>query len=177
MTIQTTSSDGTIRAKNLVGFRVGEVPYAIDIYRVREITKPLPLLILPYMPPEVIGVVDHRGDVVPVIDMRIRFGLEARANPREVRWIIVKRSDVLIKRGDRLAGLVVDKVTEVFGAGESHQRGVPEIGMGNESRGISSAYSYKGRLVFVIDVDLITSIADEIDTQEVHKKLQEQVEQ
>ncbi|MBN1655111.1 MAG: purine-binding chemotaxis protein CheW [Deltaproteobacteria bacterium] len=173
----TNISDLTIRMKNLVGFRVGEVPYAVDIYRVREITKPLPLLTLPHMPAEVIGVVDHRGDVVPVIDLRIRFGLQPRESRREERWIIVKRSDVLIKKGDRLAGLVVDKVTEVFGAGESQQRGVPEIGKGNESRGIASAYSYKGKLVFVIDVDRITSIADEVDTQEVHKQLQERSEQ
>jgi purine-binding chemotaxis protein CheW len=169
-----TNANRTIRAKNLVGFRVGNVPYAIDIYRVREITKPLPTLVLPRMPAEVVGVVDHRGEVVPVIDLRIRFGLQSTITRREERWIIVKRSESEVKKGDRFAGLVVDKVTEVFGAGESQQRGVPDFGVGNDCRGISSAYSYRGTLVFVIDVDKITSIADEIDIPTVQKHLQEQ---
>jgi purine-binding chemotaxis protein CheW len=168
-----TSANRTIRAKNLVGFRVGDVPYAVDIYRVREITKPLAVLILPHMPAEVVGVVDHRGDVVPIIDLRMRFGLTPPANRRDERWIIVKRSDAFAKKGDRFAGLVVDRVTEVFGARESEQRSVPNIGLDNVRGEISSAYSYEGTLVFVIDVDRITSIADAVDIPSAHKQLQE----
>lgn len=165
-------SEHTMRSKNLVGFRVGEIMYAIDIYRVREITKPLPVLGLPYMPNEVIGVVDHRGEVVPVIDLRLRFGLERDVNRRNSRWIIVKRDGIQTNKGDRFAGLVVDRVTEVFGAAESKQRGVPDIGIGNEYRGIVSAYSYKGQLIFVIDVDKITSVADDIDIDAAQQELQ-----
>src|ERR1700760_1011361 len=96
--------------KNLVGFVVGEVHYAIDISRVREIVNPLEITHLPHMPYEVAGVADHRGDVVPVIDLRARFGLPAIEPTRQTKWILV---DI----GDRTLGLMVDGVTEVFGTG------------------------------------------------------------
>ncbi|HJL32604.1 MAG TPA: chemotaxis protein CheW, partial [Polyangiaceae bacterium LLY-WYZ-15_(1-7)] len=67
------------RSKNLVGFQVGDVRYAVDILRVREIINPLPLVELPHAPPSVLGVADHRGEVVPVLDLRRRFGLPATA--------------------------------------------------------------------------------------------------
>ena len=63
------------RTKNLVGFLVGDVRYAVDILRVREIINPLGVVPLPHAPPVVVGVSDHRGQVVPVIDLRKRFGL------------------------------------------------------------------------------------------------------
>src|SRR5580704_1868381 len=95
--------------KNLVGFVVGDVHYAIDINRVREIVNPLPVTALPHMPPDVAGVADHRGDVVPVIDLRVRFNLEHKEDQRSTKWI-------LIALGTYVVGLVVDAVTEVFGA-------------------------------------------------------------
>ena len=63
---------------------------------------PLPTLALPHVPSEIVGVVDHRGDVVPVIDLRKRFGVEPRGRERDMRWIIVSR-------GERLFGLAVDR--------------------------------------------------------------------
>ena len=65
----------TSRDKNLVGFTIAEVHYALDIDRVREILRPLPLVPLPHAPPAVLGVADYRGEVVPVLDLRRRFGL------------------------------------------------------------------------------------------------------
>src|SRR5687767_5938994 len=98
------------RTKNLVGFLVGDVRYAVDILRVREIINPLPVVPLPHAPPVVVGVADHRGQVVPVIDLRRRFGLPLIEITRRTKWIIVRA-------GERASGLVVDAVTDVFGAG------------------------------------------------------------
>jgi hypothetical protein len=83
-----------------VAFEVGGVAYAVDIQRVREITRAMPILPLPHLPPSVVGVVDHRGDVVPVVDLRHRFGVGHAGVGREVRWIVVMR-------GARLLALVV----------------------------------------------------------------------
>ena len=63
-------------SKNLVGFIVGDVHYAVSIHRVREIANPLQLVALPKAPRAVTGVADYRGEVVPVIDLRVRFGLD-----------------------------------------------------------------------------------------------------
>lgn len=144
------------RSKNLVGFTIDDVHYAVDIFRVREIINPLQIVPLPHAPPTVLGVADHRGDVVPVLDVRRRFGLASVAPTRRTKWIVVEL-------GERLVGLVVDSVTDVFGASEPDQRSVPEIGVGDAARGIAAVYSYRGRLVFVLDVDRVAAIAEVLD--------------
>lgn len=141
--------------RSFVGFEVGGVRYAIDIHRVREIIRPMPTLELPHVPPMVTGVVDHRGNVVPIVDLRRRFGTTVPEDDRLVRWVIVTR-------GERLVALVVDRVSEVFGVSEPASREVPEIGVGEEARGIVAAYSHRGALVFVADADTLTSVTDEI---------------
>ncbi len=70
------------RMKNLVGFLVGDVRYAVDILKVREIINPLDIVELPQSPSSVVGVADHRGEVVPIVDLRARFGLPS-AEPTE----------------------------------------------------------------------------------------------
>jgi purine-binding chemotaxis protein CheW len=142
--------------KNLVGFEVSGVMYAVEIGRVREIVRPLPTLALPELPAGVIGVVDHRGDVVPVVDLRVRFGVAPAGRARDERWVIVTR-------GARLFGLVVDRVTDVFAARESESREIPAIGNGEAARAIRSVYVYGGRLVFVLDVDPLTSLAERLE--------------
>lgn len=144
------------RSKNLVGFTIADVHYAVDILRVREILNPLPIVPLPHAPAAVLGVADHRGEVVPILEVRRRFGLPSAPPTRRTKWIVVEL-------GDRSVGLIVDSVTDVFGAGEPDQRSVPEIGVGDAARGIAAIYTHAGHLVFVLDVDRIAAVAEVLD--------------
>lgn len=144
------------RSKNLVGFVVGGVRYAVDILRVREIINPLPIVVLPHAPPAVRGVSDHRGAVVPILDLRVRFGLDADSGSRRTKWIIVQVAD-------RAVGLVVDAVTDVFGAGDQNHREVPQLGAGESARGIAAVYKHEGALVFVVDIDIVAAPAEALD--------------
>jgi purine-binding chemotaxis protein CheW len=139
--------------KNLVGFIVGDVQYAVDIGKVREIVNPLPLTVLPHTPAEVAGVADHRDDVVPVIDLRVRFNLERRGVERGTKWI-------LITIGERVVGLVVDAVTEVFGARSDDIRPTPEVGGKSDVRGISGVARHEGKLTFVLDTARFLEIVE-----------------
>jgi purine-binding chemotaxis protein CheW len=139
--------------KNLVGFIVGDVHYAIDIGRVREIVNPLEVTPLPYTPPEIAGVSDHRGEVVPVIDLRVRFNLAPKPEERGTKWI-------LVTLGAKVVGLVVDAVTEVFGAPNDEIRPTPEVGGNRDMRGISGVAKHDGRLVFVLDTSRFLEIVD-----------------
>jgi purine-binding chemotaxis protein CheW len=130
--------------KNLVGFVVGQVSYAVDIARVREIVNPLEVTPLPHMPSEVAGVTDHRGEVIPVIDLRVRFGLERMESARSTKWILLHAG------GERSVGIVVDSVTEVFGALEG-VRPTPEVGGNRDVRGIAGVVTHNGRLTFVLE--------------------------
>lgn len=146
------------RLKNLVGFELGEVHYAIEITRVREIIHPIPHVAIPHAPPSVIGVADHRGAVVPVVDTRHRFGLPRAEQTRKTRWIVVDAKPTRV-------ALVVDEVSDVFGTQPEEQRSVPALGVGDDARGILAVYSSRGRLIFVIDVDRVAQVASNIDVE------------
>ena len=137
-----------------VGLEVGGVSYALQIQHVREIIRPLPMQVLPHASRSVIGVIDHRGDVVPIVDLRVRFGTPSRTDLAHTRWVIARRHE-------RLFGLVVDRVTEVFSLNEADARPVPDLGPGGEQRGIIAAYSHAGRLVFTLDIERVTHTGDE----------------
>jgi purine-binding chemotaxis protein CheW len=131
--------------KSLVGFLVGRVHYAVPISAVREIINPTELTELPHLPRALAGVADHRGDVIPVIDLRERFGLEPLTDRSRVKW-------VLVNVVERAVGLVVDQVTDVFGTGGDELRPAPSLGGGDDESAISGVISHAGTLTFVLDV-------------------------
>jgi purine-binding chemotaxis protein CheW len=136
-----------------VGFEVGGVAYALPIQHIREIIRPLPMQVLPHASATVIGVIDHRGDVVPIVDLRLRFFAQSTAQLSHTRWVIAKWEG-------RLIGLVVDRVFEVFSLSEADARPVPDLGYGPEVHGITAAYSHAGRLVFTLDIKRVTQTSD-----------------
>jgi purine-binding chemotaxis protein CheW len=139
--------------KNLVGFIVGDVEYAVAIGSVREIANPALVVSVPRPPVGISGVADYRNEVVPVIDLRARFGLPTVVTTRRTKWILV---DV----GEQPAALVVDAVTDVFGG-----TGIkPAPALGEAQRGITGVTKHAGGLVFVLDVrsfrDLTAPLAE-----------------
>jgi purine-binding chemotaxis protein CheW len=145
-------------SKSLVGFVVGEVNYAVPIARVREIANPLPIVNLPHAPHAVCGVSDYRGDVVPVVDLRVRFGLPSAPRTRRTKWIIVDVSE-------RFVALVVDGVTEVFGTGGADLRPAPALGGGEDMRGIAGVITHAGNLVFVLDTARLRDLTEPLVAQ------------
>src|SRR5690242_21599611 len=115
--------------RSLVGFRVGDVAYAVPINQAKEIVNPLPLTELPHAPSTIAGVADHRGEVVPVVDLQLRFDLPSLPDPRKAKWILVEVEG-------RTVGLVVDRVTDVFGTGGTDLKPAPMLGGGERQRGI-----------------------------------------
>ena len=107
--------------RSLLGFVVGDIEYAVPISNVRQIVNPVVLAELPHSPPAVIGVADFRGEVVPIIDMRVRLGLRPTHAHRQTKWI-------LLGVNEQTVGLAVDRVTEVFGTGGGQLRPVPQHG-------------------------------------------------
>lgn len=128
--------------KNLVGFLVGEVHYALPISDVKEIVNPLTLVPLPSAAAAVQGVADYRGEVVPVVDLRARFGMGAAPPTRRTKWILV---DV----GGRNVALVVDSVTDVFGK-SGELKAAPKLGGGEDQRGIAGVTTFEKGMVFVL---------------------------
>jgi purine-binding chemotaxis protein CheW len=166
-------------SKDYVGFYVGDVTYAVRIELVREIVNPLEIVELPRAPASVRGVADYRGEVVPVVDLRERFGLPAVPPTRRQKWIVVDVGRAApgaspagtpaspgpaasSRAADkRFAALVVDAVTEVFGSGGAELRPAPPLGAGDDLRGIAGVTHNAEGLVFVLDARAFGALADE----------------
>lgn len=139
-------------SKTLVGFSVGDVRYAIAIADVREISNPLTLVTLPHAPPAILGVADYRGEVIPVIDLRARFGLPSAEPSRRIKWIVVSISG-------RSVAIVVDQMIGVFGTAGHGLRPAPPLGGGEQVRGIEGVTTSAEGLVFVVDVGSFRELA------------------
>lgn len=94
--------------RELLTFELGDSPYAIPVERVREIIRLREVTPMPRVPKCITGVVALRGEVVQVVDMRMRLGLEARPPTRRSRVIVLHGDD------DRVTGIAVDSVREVL---------------------------------------------------------------
>ncbi len=145
-------------SKSLVGFVVGDVHYAVPIARVKEIANALEIVPLPHAPREVVGVADYRGEVVPVIDLRTRFGLPHADRTSKSKWIVV---DV----AGRPAALIVDAVTDVFGTGGADLRPTPLLGGGDDLRGIAGVTNHGGSLVFVLETTRLRDLTEPLAAQ------------
>jgi purine-binding chemotaxis protein CheW len=91
----------------LVGFIVGEEEFAIPILSIQEIIKPISCTRVPQIPSYILGVFNLRGSVIPLIDLRARFGLTPQKHTDETRFIVMKS-------GDDVAGFVIDRLTEAI---------------------------------------------------------------
>jgi purine-binding chemotaxis protein CheW len=88
----------------LVGFIIGEEEYAVPILSIQEIIKPFSWTRVPQVPPYVLGVFNLRGSVIPLIDLRSKFGLPPKKQNEETRFIVMRD-------GDDVAGFVIDRLT------------------------------------------------------------------
>jgi purine-binding chemotaxis protein CheW len=143
--------------KSLVGFFVGDVHYAVDIGSVVQILNPLPVTVLPHLAGVVAGVAEIRGEVIPVLDMRYRFGLPKVAPVRRNKWVLV---DV----GGRVAALAVDSVSDVFARSAVEARGTPSLGSGDEARGIVKVFDVSGKLTFLLAPTQFRGLLESLDT-------------
>ncbi len=91
----------------LVGFIVGEEEFAIPILSIQEIIKPISCTRVPQTPTYILGVFNLRGSVIPLIDLRARFGLTPQKHSEETRFVVMKS-------GDDVAGFVIDRLTEAI---------------------------------------------------------------
>lgn len=91
----------------LVGFIVGEEEFSVPILSIQEIIKPIKWTRVPQTPNYILGVFNLRGAVIPLIDLRSRFGLESQKHTDDTRFIVMRNND-------DVAGFVIDRLTEAI---------------------------------------------------------------
>ena len=110
----------------LVGFIIGEEEYAVPILSIQEIIKPIDWTRVPQTPPYVLGVFNLRGSVIPLIDLRVKFGLGAKKHNDETRFFV-------LKEGDDVAGFVIDRLTMAIRIKKDDIGPAPDTMAGDES--------------------------------------------
>ena len=143
----------------LVTFRVGGEEFGLDVFSVHEILRYEPPTPMPKAPEFVDGVLDVRGTLVPVVDLRRRFELAEQRHDEDTRIVLVDFG------GERL-GLVVDEVREVLRVPETAVAPPPSFVRGLAAEFLRGIVKLGDRLVVLVDLDRILSSQERIALQQ-----------
>ena len=136
--------------RELLVFTLGQEEYGIDILKVQEIRGYDPVTRIANAPPFIKGVVNLRGSIVPIVDMRIKFGL---GEPVYNAFTVV----IILNIFQRTVGMVVDGVSDVIQLAEDELRDPPEFGSVVETTYIEGLGTQGERMVIIVDIERLMS--------------------
>ena len=139
--------------REFLAFKLGAEEYGIDILRVQEIRSYEEPTHIANAPAFVKGVVNLRGVIVPIIDMRLKFNLE-QANYDNFTVVIV------LNIGNRVMGMVVDAVSDVITLTPEQLRPVPEFNSAIESDHLLAIGAIDERMLILVDIEKLMSSAE-----------------
>ncbi len=140
-------------------FTLAEEEYGIGILKIREIIGMMPITSVPQTPKFVKGVINLRGKVIPVVDLRLRFGMEEIDYTERTCIIVV---EVESGSGQVIIGIVVDSVSEVLNIKAEEIEDTPTFGTRLNTDYILGMAKMEGRVKILLDIDRVLS-AEEID--------------
>ena len=146
----TSASSKAATAGEFLTFTLGQEEYGVDIRKVQEIRGYDAVTRLPDAPEYIKGVINLRGTIVPVIDMRVKFRLEAKVDTLTVM--------IVLNVADRVVGMVVDSVSDVVQLTAEQIRAMPEVGTGIDRRFLTGIGALDERMLILLDIEgLMTS--------------------
>ncbi len=146
-------------AVQLVTFQVGAEEYGLDINSITEVVRPLKITSHPKKPTFIEGVVNLRGVIIPIVDLRHRFDLKAIKNDTRRMRMIITRGAVQRTAGPSsdLLGLLVDNVDEVIHVPKKNIDAPPEAATGRNAYFITGMAKVGDRLIILLDIARILS--------------------
>lgn len=137
----------------LVSFKIGSEEFGVDILKVQEINRMVDITKVPQAPNYVEGVINLRGKVIPIVDLRKRFSLEIKEHDKNTRIVVV---DI----GGNIMGMVVDSVSEVLRLPSSTIEPPPEIVTGINSEYIKGVAKLEDRLLIFLDLSKVIDVSE-----------------
>ena len=132
----------------LVTFKLGNEEFGLDILKVKEIIKPVAITKMPNSPYYVEGVINLRGEVIPVINLRKRLNLAENEQNSKTRIIVIETNK-------KTTGFIVDEVNEVLRIPENIMEATPELVSGVDSEYIIGVGKLDDRLLIHMDIEKI----------------------
>jgi len=142
------------RAGKYLTFQLGREEFAIQVLKVREIMGVQDITAVPQTPSHVKGVINLRGKVVPVVDLRLKFRLPEMEYTQRTCIIVVQ---VDFQGTSLMMGIVVDGVSEVLNLAGADIEDTPEFGSGVVTPYILGMAKSKGRVKILLDIDQVLS--------------------
>ena len=136
--------DGIVQ---LVGFMVGNEEFAVPILNIQEIIKPISSTRVPSTPSYVVGVFNLRGTVIPLLDLRQKFGLQNQKQNEDTRFIVIRNDEEVI-------GFVIDKLTEALRLKEKHIDPAPDS-FGDGENHIYGVGKKEDKIITILKVDAL----------------------
>ena len=140
-----------IRAGKYLSFQLGREEFAIQVLKVREIMGIQHITSVPHMACDVRGVINLRGRVIPVIDLRLKFGLEEKAYGERTCIIVVQ----LQRDSTVQMGIIVDEVSEVLNLAAADIQNTPDFGSETAPPYLLGMANVKGKVKILLDIDEI----------------------
>lgn len=138
-------------------FCLGGEQYGVDILRVQEIKGWTPVTRIPNTPEHMRGVLNLRGTIVPIIDIRIRFNLE-NADYTPLTVVIVLSVETAL--GNRVIGIVVDAVSDVLNVPKQDMKPTPDFGSKVDAQYIKGLAAMDENMVMILDIDKMLSLEE-----------------
>ncbi len=145
---KTAGQSSTDELLQLVSFNIGEEEFGVDILKVQEINRMLEVTRVPNAPEYVDGVINLRGKVIPVIDLRRRFDMPRKEHDKNTRVIVVELAGKII-------GFVVDAVQEVLRIPRTVTEPPPSIVAGVKADYITAVGKLEDRLLILLDLEKV----------------------
>jgi purine-binding chemotaxis protein CheW len=163
MHIKESKSDSvaTFKEQQLVSFMLGHEEFAVDILNIQSINRIVEMTKIPNSPSYVEGIINLRGKIIPIIDLRRRLNMKVEEHNKETRFIVV---DI----NNRIVGFIVDSVCEVLRLDGNKTEPPPHLVSNVDSAFITAVGKLKDRLLILIDIEKIFSIEE----KEVLSKLE-----
>lgn len=132
----------------LVSFNIGSEEFGVDILKVQEINRMIELTHIPNSPEFVAGVINLRGRIIPVVELRTRLGMPPKESDKYTRIVVVEINEKTI-------GFIVDSVNEVLRIPTSITEAPPSICSGIQSEFITAVGKLEDRLLILLDLEKV----------------------
>ena len=141
----------TAIARRWLAFSLGSEDYALDISVIREILKPREITEIPRVPDFLLGIISLRGNIIPVFDLKRRLGLGVATIDQDSRIIVCQE-------GDRLAGLLIDRITQVTSIQEERIEPPPAIFSGRDRAMLDGVGRVQENVLILLNIANVLTI-------------------
>jgi purine-binding chemotaxis protein CheW len=144
----------------VISFALGSEEYGVDIAQVQEINRMVTITHVPQAAQFMEGVINLRGRLIPIIDLRTRFGMERAERTKDTRIVVTEI-------GSKRLGMVVDSVSEVLRVPVEQIEDAPDLVAGVDTEYIRGVGKLDDRLIIMLDLDRVISVGEKAELEEL----------